>query len=76
MKGQLLMVNNQTLLKMGDTSAVTTALLSFFKLIPWPEIAAFLAVIYTGWRLVDMVWEKTVLRNRAARQRRRATDFK
>lgn len=30
----------------GDTTAVTAAILSFFKVIPWPEIAAFLSALY------------------------------
>jgi len=44
-----------------DAAAVVTAFLSFFKLIPWPEIAAFLAALYTFLRLIGMAmtWLKT-----------------
>jgi hypothetical protein len=38
-----------------DGVAVGTAFLSFFKIIPWPEIAAFLAAVYTLCRLIGMV---------------------
>lgn len=36
----------------ADVGAVSLAALSFFKAIPWPEIAAFLAAVYTFCRLV------------------------
>lgn len=36
----------------ADVGAVSIAALSFFKAIPWPEIAAFLAAVYTLCRLV------------------------
>ena len=36
----------------ADVAAVSTAALSFFKAIPWPEIAAFLAAVYTLCRLL------------------------
>ncbi len=47
------MLQEQHLLK-ADAAAVSTAFLSFFKVIPWPEIAAFLAAVYTFVRLVGM----------------------
>jgi hypothetical protein len=40
-------------LNKADGAAVGTAVLAFFKVIPWPEIAAFLAAVYTFLRLVD-----------------------
>jgi hypothetical protein len=36
----------------ADAGAVGTAALAFFKVIPWPEIAAFLAAVYTFLRLL------------------------
>jgi hypothetical protein len=47
------MIPDQHLNKL-DVWAVGTAFLSFFKLIPWPEIAAFLAALYTFFRLLGM----------------------
>lgn len=41
-------------LNKADAGAVATAFLAFFKVIPWPEIAAFLAAVYTFIRLVAM----------------------
>ena len=41
-------------LNRADAGAVATAFLAFFKLIPWPEIAAFLACVYTFMRLISM----------------------
>ena len=43
-----------------DYCAVGTAALAWFKLIPWHEIAAFLAAVYTGVRLVEfcVAWWK------------------
>ena len=38
-----------------DVAAVGGAAASFFKLIPWPEIAAFLAAVYTGLRIIEWV---------------------
>jgi len=46
-------MNEQTLHK-ADWTAVGTAFLAFFKIIPWPEIAAFLAALYTFLRLMGM----------------------
>lgn len=45
-----------------DGAAVGAALLAFFKLVPWPEIAAFLAALYTFLRLIGMVvdWAKSL----------------
>lgn len=40
----------------GDVAAVGTAFLSYFKTIPWPELAAFLACVYTALRIVETVW--------------------
>ena len=41
-----------------DVLAVSTAALSFFKIIPWPEIAAFLAAVYTFCRIVGWIVTK------------------
>lgn len=40
----------------GDVVAVSTAALAYFKAIPWAEIAAFLACIYTALRIAEMLW--------------------
>jgi hypothetical protein len=40
----------------GDVCAVSTATLAFFKAIPWPEIAACLAAIYTAIRIAELCW--------------------
>lgn len=39
----------------GDVVAVASAVAAFFKIIPWPEIAAFLAVVYTALRIAELV---------------------
>lgn len=39
----------------GDFVAVGGAALAFFKAIPWPEIAAFLAAAYTALRIIELV---------------------
>lgn len=38
-----------------DVAAVSTAALAFFKAVPWPEIAAFLASLYTALRIIEFV---------------------
>lgn len=38
-----------------DVCAVGTATAAFFKAIPWPEIAAFLAAVYTAVRLLEFL---------------------
>lgn len=53
----------EQLTKVGDVTAVVTAFLSFFKAIPWPEIAAFFAAVYTAIRIVDFLWMRFVLKN-------------
>ena len=40
----------------GDVVAIGSAVLAFFKLIPWPEFAAFLACVYTALRIAEVVW--------------------
>lgn len=40
----------------GDVAAVGGAALAFFKLIPWPELAACAAFIYTALRIAEVVW--------------------
>jgi hypothetical protein len=39
-----------------DVAAIGTAMASFFKAIPWPELAACAAFIYTALRILEMVW--------------------
>lgn len=39
----------------GDVAAGLGAIASLFKLIPWPEIAAFLAAVYTALRIIEWV---------------------
>lgn len=39
----------------GDALAVTTSALAFFQMIPWAEVAAFLACVYTVLRIVELV---------------------
>ena len=41
-----------------DVVVVPTGLLAYFKMIPWPEIAAFLAVVYTGLRIGELLWDR------------------
>jgi hypothetical protein len=40
----------------GDVAAIATAFFAFFKVIPWPEIAAFAACVYTLLRIGELVW--------------------
>lgn len=42
----------------ADVTVVGGSILGFFKLIPWPEIAAFLACIYTVVRITEVVWDR------------------
>lgn len=42
----------------ADTTAVGTALLSFFELIPWAEIAAFLSAAYLVVRIYYIIKNK------------------
>lgn len=39
-----------------DVAIGSGAILGYFKAIPWPEIAAFLACVYTLLRIVEAVW--------------------
>lgn len=39
----------------ADVGAVGTAMLAFFKAIPWPEIAAFAAFVYTLLRIIETI---------------------
>ena len=39
-----------------DLAAVGTAGLAFFKAIPWPELAACAAFLYTVLRIVEFLW--------------------
>lgn len=44
-----------------DVVAMPTALLGYFKAVPWPEIAAALACLYTLLRIIEVVakwWRK------------------
>ena len=57
----------QGVARTGDAIAVITAALSFFKTIPWPEIAAFLAAVYTLLRILDFIYQafqNSVLKNK------------
>ena len=38
-----------------DWGVMTTAFLAFFKAVPWPEIAGFLAAIYTSLRIIEFL---------------------
>lgn len=40
----------------ADVVAVPSALLGYLKAIPWPELAAFLACIWTALRIAELVW--------------------
>ena len=40
-----------------DMAAAGTGFLAFFKVIPWPEIAAFCSVAYFVARFVRWVWK-------------------
>lgn len=44
----------------GDVVAISSAALAYFKAIPWPEIAACLAALYTLLRIVELLagWVK------------------
>ena len=39
----------------GDFAAGATTALAFFKWIPWPELAACLAVVYTFLRICELL---------------------
>ena len=39
----------------SDATVVTGALLGWLKVIPWPELAAFAAFVYTALRIVELV---------------------
>lgn len=43
-----------------DVATAGSSLLGYFKAIPWPEIAAFLACVYTVLRIIEiaMAWWK------------------
>jgi hypothetical protein len=43
-----------------DVAVGGSSILGYFKAIPWPEIAAFLACVYTVLRIVEVVrdWKK------------------
>jgi hypothetical protein len=43
-----------------DVAAISTAGLAFFKVIPWPELAACAAFVYTLLRIAEFVvrWAK------------------
>jgi hypothetical protein len=41
-----------------DVGVGGSAVLGYFKAIPWPEIAAFLAVIYTALRIIELLWDR------------------
>jgi uncharacterized protein involved in response to NO len=65
----------QAMLKTADTSAIVVAMLSFFKAIPWPEIAAFLAAVYTLVRLLEWAYDRFIKpRTKGRNHRRRITD--
>lgn len=42
----------------GDITAIGTAFLSFFKMVPWPEISAFLAAVYMVMRIYYVLKNK------------------
>lgn len=39
----------------GDIAAITTSALAFFKVIPWAELAAAAAFVYTVLRIIELV---------------------
>lgn len=39
-----------------DVTALSGTALAYFKLIPWAELAACAALIYTVLRIIEMVW--------------------
>ena len=41
-----------------DVATVGGSLIGYFKAIPWPELAAALACLYTALRIVEMVWDR------------------
>lgn len=44
-----------------DVVTASGSLLGVFKVIPWPELAAFLACVYTALRICELVadwWKK------------------
>lgn len=40
-----------------DVATAGSSLLGYFKAIPWPELAAFLACVYTALRIIEVVVE-------------------
>jgi hypothetical protein len=53
--GQLIPISDAAKTK-GDVAAIGGAAAAFFKLIPWPELAACAAFIYTVLRIAEAVW--------------------
>ncbi len=41
-----------------DIVTVPAAVLGWFSTIPWSEIAAFLAAIYTALRIIELLWDR------------------
>lgn len=62
----LIPVSNDVKTKV-DVAAVSTAGLAFFKAIPWPELAACAAFVYTVLRIVEFLWAWIKGRSRGKR---------
>lgn len=55
MQGQIIPISDAVKNKV-DVATASGALLGYFKAIPWPEIAAALACLYTLLRIVEVVY--------------------
>lgn len=40
----------------ADFAAIGTTALAYFKAIPWPELAAAMACLYTALRILELLW--------------------
>jgi hypothetical protein len=54
--GALLIPGSNEVKTKLDFAAVGTAGFAFFKAIPWPELAACAAFLYTVLRIVEFLW--------------------
>lgn len=52
---QLIPLSSDTKI-VADAVAVPSAFLGYLKAIPWPEVAAFLACIWTALRIAEMLY--------------------
>lgn len=49
---------SETVKTKADVATASGALLGYFQAIPWPEVAAALAALYTALRIVELLWDR------------------